>query len=353
VGLFTFRLRDRFDNQETFSERTRAPYGSLYLQHTLRPTPQWRLQGGFRANYFGEGNYLRLEPRLSLEHRPADNLRLQLGYGRYYQFLTLITNEAFSGFDVWLTTGSGVQPAFGDQFVAGVKNTLREGLNLDIEVYYRTMNRLFELDPFVGDAAGLDYEELFHFGKGYAYGTEVLLEKTRGRLNGFIGYTLGVTRRRFPQLNDYEYYPPKYDRLHDANLVVNYDGVRFWRICKAERPCRVTSVFTYGTGQAYTNPDRSFKLVDNPFGNTVLDVTVGPFNAARLPAYHRLDVGISKLGRFFGFADYELQLQVINVYARKNLWSVFIEFEEDNTVKRTEIPQIPVPIPNIAFTLRF
>ena len=62
---------------------------------------------------------------------------------------------------------------------------------------------------------------------------------------------------------------------------------------------------------------------------------------------------VARRGRFFGFADYELQLQLINAYGRHNIWFYFFDFEEDNSIKREEIPQIPVPIPNISFTLKF
>ena len=77
------------------------------------------------------------------------------------------------------------------------------------------------------------------------------------------------------------------------------------------------------------------------------------YNNARLPAYHRLDVGLTRRGRFFGLADYMLQFQVLNAYARRNLWFYFFEFEREGTVKRNEVPQIPIPLPNLSFTLRF
>ena len=343
-GLFTFRLRDEFDGQEGLTERTQSSYASLYVQEIYRPQRDWQFQIGLRMNYFDEGNYFRIEPRLSVEHRPNPTTRLQLGYGRYNQFLTLITSELFTGFDLWLTTDDGVRPAFGDQFVAGIKTDFTTEYALDFEIYYRTMRDLFQLDPFLPDAAGLDYAQLFTFGEGYAYGAEMQLKKNEGRLNGFIGYTFGQTERRFPNINSFEYFSPKYDRRHDLNIVANYELSSRWR---------ATGVFSIATGQAYTEPVSQFKLLDDPISSEVRSTLISPFNAARLPAYHRLDVGFSRLGKFFKFADSELQIQLINVYGRENVWFYFFEFEEDNTVTRNTIPQIPVPIPNLSFTLRF
>lgn len=344
TGNFTFRLQDVFDGQPTLGERIQSLYGAAYVEDAYRPRPDWMIRAGFRASYFGSGRHLRMEPRLSIEHQPNPAVRLQVGYGRYYQYLTLITSELFSGSDIWLTTDNGVPPARGDQFVVGVKTSPADDLNVDVEFYYRTMEDLFELDPFLPDAAGLDYADLFRFGRGFAYGTEVFVERQRGRINGFVGYTFGVTRRRFPGFEEGKLYAPKHDRRHDLKTVANLDIFRKWRF---------TGVFTLGTGQAYTEPSRRYRFVDNPLGSTTKEAVWSDFNEARLPPYHRFDVGVSRLGRFFGFADYELQIQVLNVYSRRNVWFYFFEFEDNLTVDRTEVPQIPVPIPNLSLTLRF
>ncbi|MDR9415866.1 MAG: TonB-dependent receptor, partial [Gracilimonas sp.] len=103
-GIFTFKLQDTFDNADTFSSRIQNQYSSVYVQDEWRPNEQWIFTPGLRLNYFSDGDYFRLEPRFSMEHRPTDWLRLQAAYGRYNQFLTLISNEAFSGFDVWITS---------------------------------------------------------------------------------------------------------------------------------------------------------------------------------------------------------------------------------------------------------
>lgn len=343
-GNFTFRLQDRFDGNPSLASRIQSLYSAAYVQDEFTPTPQWTIRGGVRANYFQRGEYLRFEPRLSIENRPNDDLRIQAGYGRYYQFLTLVTSELFSGADIWLTTDEGVPPAYGDQFVTGIKYSLDSGINIDYELYYRTMRKLFTLDPFVPDAAGLDYSELFQFGEGYAYGSELLIEKSKGRLNGFIGYTLGQTRRRFSGFEGDKWFVPKYDRTHDFNVVANFDLSRRWR---------ATGVFAYATGQAYTNPQSQFKTLDSPLGSTSQDVVWAPFNESRLPAYHRLDLGFSRVGKFFGFADYELQLQMLNVYSRSNVWFYFFDFDSEQAVERTTVPQIPVPLPNVSFTLKF
>lgn len=343
LGNLTLRLNDRFDGEESFETRNQTQYGTFYVQNTWRPSPLWIIDIGVRGNYFTNNNDFRLDPRLSVERYLTANTRFQAAYGRYNQFLTLITNEAFSGFDVWLMTDEGVSPSYGDQFILGLKNSSIHNFNIEIEAYYRTMRDLFELDPFAADAAGRDYEDLFRFGKGYAAGLEFLLQKESGRLSGFFSYTFGITRRQFDDFNNSEYYPPKYDRTNDFNLVGSYAVNRRWN---------VTAVMSFATGQAYTEPLGRTILRDDPFSNNVVDaIVVGRLNASRLPAYHRLDVGVSRSGSFFGLAESELQLQVINVYSRRNVWFYNYRFE-DNPVSRDEILLLPI-LPTVSYTLNF
>ncbi len=351
AGNIALRFRDRFDNQQTFNSKIESTYLSAYLQNRWRPSDEWIINGGVRLNSFSEGNYARVEPRLSVEHRPASRIRLQAAYGRYYQYLSLITNEAFSGFDLWLTSGEGVPPAYGDQFVIGAKTIPFSGYGFDAEIYYRTMRDLFELDPFVNDAAGLEYSELFRFGEGYAYGVELFLEKQSGKLTGFIGYTFGITRRKFPGFNTpilddptrARFYPPKYDRTHDINLVASYRLSSRWT---------ANTVFNYATGQAYTEPLGRTQFTGIPWDNTVRDaIIVGNINASRLPSYHRMDISFIRSGRFFNLGDAEWQIQIINVYSRRNVWFYNYDFDE-NPIVREDISQLPI-VPSISYTVNF
>lgn len=352
AGIFNAPLTNFFDNREVFHTRNRVEHASFYLQDTYRPTPAWSITSGLRATYYGYGKYFRVAPRLSLERQLGPDVRLQASAGRYFQFLTLISNEIFSGFDFWLTSGDGVKPAYGDQFILGLKTNLVADLTLDTEVYYRTMRELFVLDQFSRGLAGLEYRELFAFGKGMAHGFEVQLSRQTGQINGFIAYTLAHTDRFFPRLNQDasgqpQPYVPRNDRLHDLNIVAQ------WRI---SRRWELGAVFTYATGQAYTRPQASYVVYGtelvNGFDTTNLLVSPG-LNQSRLPAYHRLDIGATWTGSLGRFADYEFQMQVINAYARENVWFVFNDFEDDGTLTRSSIPQIPVPLPNLSFTLQF
>lgn len=350
-GAMTLRLQELFDKEYAFDRELYSRYASAYLQEQWKPSDRWMATGGLRINAFSKGSYLRLAPRLSVEHRPAENIRIQAAYGRYNQFLALMTNEAFSGFDTWMTTAEDVPPSYGDQFSLGLKTIPFSSYGFDVEFYYRTMRDLFELDPFVGDNAGLDYAEQFRFGKGYAYGMEVFLEKQVGRLSGFVGYTFGITRRKFPGFNVNlpdeprrgRFYPPKYDRTHDMNIVANYRLSQRWS---------VSAVFNYSTGQAYTDPQGRTQFSNLPWGSSNRDAfVIGSMNSSRLPPYHRMDLSFSRSGRFFSLGDAEWQFQLINLYNRSNIWFYNYDFDE-NPVEREDVSMLPT-LPAISYTVHF
>lgn len=355
AGNLSLFLEDTFDNQPSFLSDLQANYLQAYGQTVYRPTADWKLTTGLRVSYHGSGEYVRLEPRAQLERKFGDNAVLQFAYGRYSQFLSLISNESFSGFDVWVMTDTGLGPQSSDQVVMGLKTKPARGWALDAEVYYRTMDDLFEINPVLQDAAGFSYRDLFRVGDGYAYGLELLAEKQIGRITGLASYTISTTRRRFPEdglfpgvnedpdTGEFLFYPPKYDRLHDATLVLDLDIGRDWTF---------TTAGIYQTGQAYTLPQSRFSLQNNPFSSNDLNGLYSPLlNTERLPAYHRVDVGFTKTGRFFGFADYELTLQVLNLYNRRNVWFYTYSFDT-NPIEESAVEQLPI-LPNIALSLDF
>ncbi len=356
-GTLRLGLRSEFNGAVATDYQNPSAYGSGYLQTRISPGAGVRVTAGVRAETFRSvtddlrtdapgvpAAYTRVAPQLQVERAFGDRLVLQAAAGRYYQFLSLISNEAFSAFDTWVTTGVGVPPQSGDQLVVGAKTRLGAGYRLDVELYGRTMRGLFDIRPEVQDVSGLAYRDLFRFGRGYAAGAEFLLEKGTGRLTGLLSYTLGTTRRRYPAEPAFSaFFPPKYDRLHDFTAVASYDVGRGWKL---------TTAGTFATGQAYTAPTDRYVVSGLPIGSPDADGLFAPsLNNARLPPYHRVDVGVQRSGRTLFLRDTELQLQVVNLYSRRNVWFVQYDFDQ-NPVDQTRVTQLP-RLPNVSFTVRF
>ena len=74
----------------------------------------------------------------------------------------------------------------------------------------------------------------------------------------------------------------------------------------------------WASGRPYTEPESryTFNGVD---GQAYQGVRIGPKNAHRLPARHRLDAGVTRRFRMGG-ADLDASLSLFNLYDRQNVW---------------------------------
>jgi hypothetical protein len=217
-----------------------------------------------------------IEPRFTFRYSLNEETSLKASIVRNVQYIHLVSNSGTTlPTDLWVPSTYIVKPQIGWQYSAGVfKNFEENTYETSVELYYKTMQNQIEYSA--GYTPTLqDPEQSFVFGKGWAYGAEFYVNKARGRLTGWIGYTLGWTWRQFPQLNNGEKYPAKYDRRHDLNIVSAYELNKHWKL---------SAVFVFATGNATTLPTQ-FYIIEG-----VLTQEYSKINQYRLPSYHRLDV---------------------------------------------------------------
>jgi outer membrane receptor protein involved in Fe transport len=126
-----------------------------------------------------KADYNRISPRMTLRRKIDLNSNVYFSYGRYYQYLTLISVEMSTPFDVWFPLDKTVKPGESDHFILGYKNNFMEGLGFEAETYYKTYNNLTEF------RSETDYEwnnqtgtlsDIYNMGKGYTYGLDILLK---------------------------------------------------------------------------------------------------------------------------------------------------------------------------------
>ena len=337
---FRFDYGVRFDEYE--ENQVVQPYlVSAYVQDDWQATPLTEALLGLRATWYEEGGHLSLNPRLSLSRVLREGLRVKLAGGSYRQYLQLVSTEGFGGGDVWISLDESVDPGRSWQAVSGVEwepGTWR----VSLESYYTGLANLVVLDEDLEENAEQQTsEDVFKTGgEGYATGLELFAEKRRGALTGWLGYTLGWTRRKFPEIDEGRSFPPKYDRRHDVSLTAKYSSGRWiW-----------TANFVYGTGQAYTPAGARYTLRDPASGRPVDRLLAARRNSARLLPYHRLDAGVRRQVRLFG-AEAEFYLQIFNLYNRRNEW--FIQYDPgDSENEPTVVPMLPV-LPTFGFDFRF
>lgn len=290
-------------------------------------------------------NYNGLEPRLTLRYTASATSSVKLSVTRNLQFIHLVSNAGTTlPTDLWVPSTFRVKPQLSWQYSAGYfRNFHNNEFETSVEVYYKDMRHQIEYREGYTPSLN-DPEEEFVFGRGWSYGSEFFINKVRGRLTGWIGYTLSWTWRKFPDLNGGEKYPAKYDRRHDLSVVGTYDYNKKWKF---------SAVFVYGTGNATSLPEQFY------FINGVLTQEYSRINQYRLAPYHRLDLSATltptriKPKKTQGYWVFSLY----NVYSRKNPY--FIYFNQSGTpyngslkIEARQVSLFPL-LPSVTWNFKF
>ncbi len=296
-------------------------------------------------NFESVKTYGGLEPRITIRYALNDEASIKAAINRNYQFIHLVSNAGSTlPTDLWVPSTYRVKPQLSWQYTAGFFKNFKENMyETSIEVYYKNMYNQIEYQE--GYTPSLkDPEDEFVFGKGWSYGAEFFINKTRGKLNGWIGYTISWTWRKFADLNGGEKYPARYDRRHDMSIVANYEAGKKWKL---------GAVFVYGTGSATTLPERFYII------NGVLTQEFSKVNQYRLDAYHRIDLAATysptpkkkrKVQSYWVFSIY-------NVYSRLNPYFIYFDqtgspFDGTLKVEARQVSLFPI-LPAVTWNFRF
>lgn len=349
-----------------------AVESALYIQDDWELGEKWKINYGVRWSRFSQvgpftkytrdadGNkldstfygslkpvktYGGFEPRITLRYAINDETSVKAAVTRNFQYIHLVSNTGNTlPTDLWVPSTYVVKPQISWMYSAGLfKNFADNKYETSVELYYKDMQNQVEYKEGYTPSLS-DPENEFVFGKGWSYGSEFLVNKLKGRLTGWVGYTLSWTWRKFPGLNDGEKYPTRYDRRHDMSVVSNYELNKKWKL---------GAVFVYGTGNALTLPERFY------FINGVLTQEYSKINQYRMKSYHRVDLSatytpVPKKKR--KFSSYWV-FSIYNVYSRLNPY--FIYFDQsgsavngDLEVEARQVSLFPI-LPAVTWNFKF
>ncbi|WP_330745943.1 TonB-dependent receptor [Chryseobacterium sp. CP-77] len=291
---------------------------------------------------FGK-TYVNIEPRISANYRINEVSSVKGGYSRNTQNLHLLSNSnSGNPTDQWIGSSYTVKPEIADQISLGYsRNFNNNNYELNAEVYYKDMkNQIdFKNGAQIGFDTGADVESELLFGKGRAYGLELIAKKKSGKLTGWISYTLSKTERKINGINNNEWYNARMDKTHDLSVVATYQLNPKWSF---------SGLFVYSTGNAVTFPTGKYELN----GQTVFQYSNR--NADRMPAYHRMDLSAtyepSSNKRFRGSWTFG----IYNLYGRENAYTINFEDNPDRPgTTRAMQTSLFRWVPNITYNFKF
>ena len=341
---------------------------SAYLLHDFEPTPWLGLNYGLRLSVFqnsgkatwydynseyqpvgvhtnSHGAYkthIGIEPRLSANLKLSADYSLKLSYARNAQYMQVLQNNSlsYSSLETWFPANANIKPVLVDVVSVGWFQNVGRQYSFSAELYYKHIDNQID---YVDHARLLNnpyIEGEVRTGKACAYGFELNMRKTEGRLTGGVNYTYSRALRTIDGINDGREYSSLYDIPHDLKINANYKLTANWS---------ASAAWVYTSGRPTTLPVGFYQTEDS---YTEMAVPIySERNSSRFPAYHRLDLSVGyepeKQGRVWWSANFGLY----NVYGRKNP----LGYRFDNDHGRVRVMQTTLfrLLPNFAVKARF
>ena len=322
----------------------------VFLQDKWKVSPILSLQTGLRISRYNghEKNYY--DPRIGMKYLLTDNSALKASWGIYNQFLFTHNNEEeiINFVNVWGMVPEHLDAQTAQHFIAGYEQRFNQDYFASIEAYYKPYSNLIVNNPNNNPAIK---DDDFIEGQGEAWGIELLLKKSSGKLTGWIGYSYSKLRRRVDFNNDGqikeaddEVYNPKYDQPHSINCVLSYrlnQKNSFGLTIKAASGQPYTPV----VGKTFSQSNMGDYL--NPYSE--LRNIVGDRNSARYPTYFRSDISWTRDIYPFDLEG-KFKFQIINFTNHFN--TLFYYWRHDRSPSEVlAISMFPI-IPSIGFEFK-
>lgn len=356
-------------------ERSTTDIGGFIKYKFIDKSKRLVFEPSFRMQYYATLNVSSPEPRASLKLNVTKKLRFKAAGGLYSQTLLSANSDRdivnlFYGFingpenqDISPTyldgkgntrdVNSSVQKA--THMVAGVEFDFLKHFELNVEVYQKFFNQIININRdkiFEDNTTNADrpdeYKKNFVIEQGRARGFDVVLKYDRKRFYFWTVYSITFNDRWVGNTATgvVTNYPPNFDRRHNINLVSSYNFGK-------KKQWELNARWNYGTGFPFT-PTQGYINQLNPQGNInynfntangTLNYIPGELNSARLPDYHRFDIGVKYKYKWSDKTTLEVNFGATNIYNRENIFYV-----DRFTFKR--IDQLPI-MPNMNISLSF
>ncbi len=335
------------DNIDLREEENQATSLSVYWEKDIEQK-KWRINYGVRssAHWVNGKSYFNLEPRLSASLNLGKHSHVQVAYSRMTQFVHLLSPTSIGlATDLWVPSTNRYQPQVADQVVLGFNYDFSQKYHFSVEAYYKKMQHLLNFSE--GSVLFNDWKENVTAGEGRSKGLDFLFAASWNKLNINMAYSFAIADRKFEKINIGRRFPFKFDRRHDFKLSLFYKWKRI----------DFSANWIYGTGLGTTLPRAIYtvKLLNYVPIRELDALYYGTKNSYRMPAYHRLDIGVNykfKTGRF----SHQFGVGVYNLYNNRNplYYQIRSRYIEQDVLEYYFVQVLIAPIlPSINYLIKF
>jgi hypothetical protein len=287
------------------------------------------------------------EFRVSLNFRISDQSSFKVNYNRTRQYMHLLSNStSIAPTDTWKLCDYYLKPQIGDQVAVGFYEMLfRNNFEASAELYYKQIRNMLDFKGGTDLIMDENIEKDVVNVKGKAYGLELVIKKTEGKIRYSIGYTYSRTFIRslgtFSDeiINSGKWFPANFDRPNDLVVTFNY---------LFSRRLSFFTNYTYSTGRPITYPIATYDI-----SNKLL-VTYSDRNEYRIPDYSRLDFSLRISGNLKShrIAHPNWTFSLYNCLGKENVYSIYFKRAGD-VVQGYKLSVFGRAIPSVTFSFDF
>ena len=323
---------------------------AVFAQDRWEVSKNLKIRGGLRITDYNLHDKIYLDPRFGVKYNLSDNIALKTNWGLYHQFLTTASNqdENLRLVELWLGIPENKPASISEHLITGLEYMSKENIFYRIELYNKTFENLLTLkqdnaNEFEGVSQDSTINEFWDT-RGNSKGIELLIKKSSGRFNGWVGYTFSETKY-FTQPNGW--YSPNFDRTNTLNIVANFE---------INSDLEFSAALTQSTGNPYTKIlgrvyDWEQNLYSDSYWYPLDSYLVGDKNTERYEDYFRVDVGMTrKGGNIFGL-KYDTYWQIMNLTRHLNILTYNYRTKTDLlTGNQLGVQRQPIPMFPLIFT---
>lgn len=329
-------------NYQTDAHHQLATEASVYLQYCQPLGEKLLMEMGARVSgYHCQKSFYRVMPHLKFNYdlSPSAKLNLNLGIRNQYLFQTGFSSAGLPT-EFWFAADKNHRPQYA--YHAALQGEFwfaEKEYRLSVETYYKWLMNQIENNSNMFDILFSSYSfdgSLLH-GKGYNYGLNLLLEKRRGKLTGWLSGSLGRAMRKFDGEQYQEWYPAGHERIYELNAVATY---------RINRRVSLGSTYVLASGTPYTKVNYAYLMS----GNLVTEY--GPHNGDRVKPYMRLDLSVSydfatkgKVRSGINFSLYNVTMHGNDLFYRIKVY--------DNHVRYNAFKFLMAIMPSINYYCKF
>ena len=320
---------------------------SFFLQDRWEVSKRLKIRSGLRLTDYNLHKKIYADPRIGMKYHISDDIALKGNWGLYHQFLTTANNqdENLRLVELWLGIPKEKPASVSEHIIGGIEYMSPRNIFYRIELYQKKFENLLTLkqdnaNQYEGASQDTTINEFWDT-RGNSNGIELLVKKSSGKFNGWIGYTFSETKY-FTEPSGW--HNPNFDRTHTVNIVGNYE---------LTSDLELSAALTQSSGNPYTKIlgrvyDWEQSLFNNSYWYPIDSYLVGEKNTERYDDYFRVDIGMTrKGGNLFGL-EYDTYWQIMNLTRHINILSYRYRTKTDPLtgnqlgVQRQPIPMFPL-----------